>query len=250
MLTRFSLDLEMPGKSKWRALEQVKPAIQAGLVSENIINDRAHAVLELLKKTGKFGDRRADVSETAQDLPEHRNLIRQAGAEGIVLLKNEGILPLKKDQNKKVALLGPLAKYAAAHGGGSASLNCHYKISPFDAFSSRLGADVDVTYSKGKHTLTVNVAVTHVISSVKLMPLQVLTFSESIPTWKQIARTHWALLGLQQSTGRTLNLRASLSIPPTSLVVLSLPSWIPKWKVSKVFDSQQHTHHQNLRVRT
>ncbi|KAG4418422.1 hypothetical protein IFR04_008407 [Cadophora malorum] len=149
------LDLEMPGKSKWRALEQVKLAIETGLVSENIINDRAHAVLELLEKTGKFGDRRADVSETAQDLPEHRNLIRQAGAEGIVLLKNEGILPLKKDQNKKVALLGPLAKYAAAHGGGSASLNCHYKISPFDAFSSRLGTDVDVNYSKGAHIFRV-----------------------------------------------------------------------------------------------
>ncbi|PVH84990.1 glycoside hydrolase family 3 protein [Cadophora sp. DSE1049] len=150
-----SLDLEMPGKSKWRASEQVKPAIEAGLVSESTINERAHAVLQLLKKTGKFGDRRADIPETAQDLPEHRDLIRQAGAEGIVLLKNEGILPLKKGQHRKVALLGPLAKYAAAHGGGSASLNCHYKVSPFDAFSSHLGSDVDVTYSKGAHIFRV-----------------------------------------------------------------------------------------------
>ncbi|KAK0112943.1 hypothetical protein ONS95_014661 [Cadophora gregata] len=149
------LDLEMPGKSKWRALEQVKPAIEAGEVPESTINDRAHAVLRLLKKTGKFGERRADLPETAQDLPEHRDLIRQAGGEGIVLLKNEAILPLNKGQLKKIALLGPLAKHAAAHGGGSASLNCHYKISPFNAFSSRLGSDVDVTYSKGAHIFRV-----------------------------------------------------------------------------------------------
>ncbi|KAG4442810.1 hypothetical protein IFR05_001691 [Cadophora sp. M221] len=150
------LDLEMPGKSKWRALEQVKPAIEAGLVSEATINNRARAVLQLLKKAGKFDDHRVDVPETAQDLPEHRELIRQAGAEGIVLLKNEGgVLPLEMDKYKKVALLGPLAKYAAAHGGGSASLNCHYKVSPFDAFTTRRGADVDVTYSKGAHIFRV-----------------------------------------------------------------------------------------------
>ncbi|KAH9224719.1 hypothetical protein DL95DRAFT_452464 [Leptodontidium sp. 2 PMI_412] len=123
------LDLEMLGKSKWRSIKQVKPAIEAGLVSEGTINDRARAVLQFLKKAGKFDDRRVDVPETAQNLPEHQDLIP--------------------------ALLGPLAKYAAAHGGGSASLNCHYKVSPFDTFSSRLGVDVHVTYSKEAHLFRV-----------------------------------------------------------------------------------------------
>lgn len=140
----------MPGKSKWRSIEQVKSAIAEGSLSERTIDDRARAVVKLLKRTGKFDDRRADVAETAQDLPEHRRLIRQAGAAGIVLLKNENVLPLEKKKLKKVALLGPLAKYAAAHGGGSASLNCHYKVSPFDAFSAGLADEIDITYSKGR----------------------------------------------------------------------------------------------------
>lgn len=140
----------MPGPTKWRSATQLKPALENGKLTETTIDDRARAVLELLKKTGKFGDRRKDIAETAVDLPGHQKLIRKAGADGIVLLKNDSnVLPLKKGCLKNVALLGPLAKYAAAYGGGSASLNCHYKVSPFDAFSSRLGDDVEITYSKG-----------------------------------------------------------------------------------------------------
>ncbi|KUJ16499.1 uncharacterized protein LY89DRAFT_707719 [Mollisia scopiformis] len=151
------LDLEMPGKTKWRSLEQVKQALEAGTLTESTIEDRARAVLRLLKKTGKFDDRKDDIVETAVDLPEHRKLICHAGAEGIVLLKNaENILPLDKSKCKKIALLGPLAKYPAAHAGGSASLNCHYKVSPFDAFSSRLGEDTIIAYSKGAHIFRVH----------------------------------------------------------------------------------------------
>ncbi|KAF2107871.1 glycosyl hydrolase family 3 C-terminal domain-containing protein [Lophiotrema nucula] len=107
------------------------------------------------RKTGKFDDRREPKSEEAVDRPEHRALIRQAGAEGLVLLKNDGnVLPIDVRKTKKIALLGPLAKYAAAHGGGSASLNCHYKISPYDAFVARLGSDVEITHSKGRSGLT------------------------------------------------------------------------------------------------
>lgn len=125
--------------------------MEAGLLQEQVINDRARAVLKLLEQTGKFSDRRDPVKETAIDLPEHRRLIREAGAEGIVLLKNDhGVLPIDKSNCKKIALLGPLAKYAAAHGGGSASLNAHYKISPFDAFSAEFGKETELAYSKGE----------------------------------------------------------------------------------------------------
>jgi beta-glucosidase len=144
------LDLEMPGETKWRSIAVIKKEIEAGLIESKTIDDRARAVLQLLEKTGKFADRREQLEEKAVDLQEHRDLIREAGAEGIVLLKNDGgILPLDKSKCKKVALLGPLAKYPAAHGGGSASMNPHYKVSPFEAFTKRVGPDVEITYSKG-----------------------------------------------------------------------------------------------------
>ncbi|KAH8900771.1 hypothetical protein GQ53DRAFT_675543 [Thozetella sp. PMI_491] len=149
---RNGLDLEMPGPPRQRTKEAVQQALKDGLVSEADIDARVLNSLELLQKVGKFTDRKSTPAEQAVDKPEHRALIREAGAAGLVLLKNrDRVLPVDTTVVKKIALLGPLAKHASAHGGGSASLNCHYKISPFDALSERLGDTVDLTYSKGTH---------------------------------------------------------------------------------------------------
>ena len=52
-------------------------------------------MLRLMRRTGALNDHRPH-TEVANDRPEHRALIRRAGAEGTVLLKNSGILPLDK----------------------------------------------------------------------------------------------------------------------------------------------------------
>lgn len=140
----------MPGPARFRSLELVSKALEDGTISKTDIDARVRSTLCLLEKVGKFDDRKDTPAERAIDRPEHRALIRQAGSEGIVLLKNESsILPIDTKKTKKIALLGPLAKYAAAHGGGSASLTCHYKVTPYDAFKARLGDEVEITHGKG-----------------------------------------------------------------------------------------------------
>ncbi|MDO5424867.1 MAG: glycoside hydrolase family 3 C-terminal domain-containing protein [Eubacteriales bacterium] len=52
---------------------------------------------------------------------EHRVLIRRAAAESIVLLENDGTLPLKK--GAKIALYGAGARYTVKGGTGSGSVN-------------------------------------------------------------------------------------------------------------------------------
>lgn len=146
----------MPGPPNRRKPELVKKALKAGLLTEEDLTARSRNFLKLLQRVGKFDDRRDTPDEQAINRPEHQKLIREAGGEGIVLLKNENKalpLDLKSKSIKKIALLGPLSKYAAAHGGGSASLNAHYKISPYDAFKARLGSDVELTTSKGREYL-------------------------------------------------------------------------------------------------
>ncbi|EQB55592.1 hypothetical protein CGLO_04458 [Colletotrichum gloeosporioides Cg-14] len=148
---RNGLDLEMPGPPHRRQPAVVHKLIEDGKVDVKDIDDRVLPLLKLLRQTGKFTDRREPVPERAISRPEHEKLIREAGGEGVVLLKNsDGALPLKPSHLQNIAVLGPLAKHAAAHGGGSASLNCHYKISPFDAIKSRL-PDSKLSYSKGAH---------------------------------------------------------------------------------------------------
>lgn len=144
------LDLEMPGPTRWRALEQVKEALSSGETTEDAINARCRNVLELLVKTGSFADPKIP-DEQAIDSPEHRALIREVGRSGVVLLKNEGsLLPLKKEMLKgKTVLMAGLAKEALIHGGGSASVNSHYRVSPWDALSMAFGKDIKLQYAKG-----------------------------------------------------------------------------------------------------
>ncbi|CAH0003784.1 unnamed protein product [Clonostachys byssicola] len=153
---KYGLNLEMPGPPNRRKPEVVQKAVDEGLVKVNDIDEHIFSLLNLLRRTGKFSDRREPRDEQAIMRPEHNALIREAGAEGIVLLKNpKRTLPIDTKNSKKIALLGPLATHAAAHGGGSASLNCHYKVTPYDAFHQRLGQTCELSYSKGTHIFRV-----------------------------------------------------------------------------------------------
>ncbi|KAH6900419.1 family 3 glycoside hydrolase [Thelonectria olida] len=147
------LDLEMPGPTRWRKTEDVVAAIKEGKVSEKTIDERATKVLEFLEQLRCFEDPTIP-PEQAINKPEHQALIREAGSKGIVLLKNDNeVLPLSKDKvkGKKIALFGH-AKIGLAHGGGSASVNAHYKVTPWDAMNAALGDSVEFSYAKGAHT--------------------------------------------------------------------------------------------------
>lgn len=131
------LDLEMPGPPRDRGHKLVE-AVRSGAVSETTLRRRVIAMLRLMERVGSLDDHRP-FAEHADDRPEHRALIRRAGAEATVLLKNNGTLPLKGDGS--VAVIGPNAKTAQIMGGGSAQLNAHYRISPWDGLVSALGED-------------------------------------------------------------------------------------------------------------
>ena len=138
------LDLEMPGPSRDRG-EKLIAAVAAGLVSAATVRERAGNVLRLMQRTGALADHQA-FAEKTEDRPEHRALIRRAGAEGAVLLQNDGLLPL--GQAGTVAVIGPNAKVAQIMGGGSAQLNPHYAVSPWDGLAGKLG-EAALTYAPG-----------------------------------------------------------------------------------------------------
>jgi beta-glucosidase len=68
-------------------------------------------------------------------------LIRRAGAEGTVLLQNHGLLPLDPATISKIAVIGHNAKVAQIMGGGSAQLNPHYAVSPWQGLASVFGEE-------------------------------------------------------------------------------------------------------------
>jgi beta-glucosidase len=146
MSTRAGLDLEMPGPAKARAtlLAEAERDEATGAA----VRERALEVLRLVERTGAFADPLdvRDASEKETEYPDVRALIRRAGAEGMVLLKNAGLLPLPADA--KVAVIGPNAAVARVMGGGSAQINAHRQVSPLEALRDALGID-RVTHAAG-----------------------------------------------------------------------------------------------------
>jgi beta-glucosidase len=145
---KAGLDLEMPGPAKWRG-QKLLQALENDEIDETIINQSVRRVLELIAKSGDI--KPSDESpELAVNTPEHRALAREVAAEAIVLLKNEGnILPLQPETLTSLAIIGPNAKTAQIMAGGSAQLNPHYAITPYDGIVARLGDKVKVEYEIG-----------------------------------------------------------------------------------------------------
>ena len=125
-------DLEMPGPARQRGTRLVD-AVNAGQLPASAVRACAKRVLQLAERVGSFADA-VIPAEREDELPEHRALIRQLGAAGTVLLKNDGdLLPLAPKLGQTVALFGWPAVQAQTMGGGSASVNAHRRTAPLEA---------------------------------------------------------------------------------------------------------------------
>lgn len=140
-------DLEMPGPTEWRG-QCALNAIANGDLSPKHVEQAASNVLRLIERTTGLNGPIEEL-ERAVDNPYTRNLIRQAGVEGLTLLKNESnLLPIK--EARSIAVIGPNAKRAIAGGGGSASLNPYYTTTPFDGL--RGATSTPLLYAQGCDT--------------------------------------------------------------------------------------------------
>ncbi len=121
-MVRAGNDLLEPGtKFQWDALLE---AYEDGTLSEADIDTSAARILKLIFMSGKFEDLPFGNNP---DLEAHAAITRQSAAEGMVLLKNEGVLPLQDIQN--VALLGVYSYDFIAGGTGSGDVNEAYSVS-------------------------------------------------------------------------------------------------------------------------
>ena len=146
------LDLEMPGPTLHRG-QKLVDAVAQGEASAADVRRSARQVLASMLRLGAFDDGQPG-PELSRDIPEDRALVRRAGAEGMVLLRNEtpgaAVLPLRVGDLRRVAVIGPNAARGQTEGGGSAHVHATHVSNPLEALSTRLGqAGVDVTYAVG-----------------------------------------------------------------------------------------------------
>jgi beta-glucosidase len=109
------LDLEMP-PALGRSPEAIVAAVESGEVKTDVLDARVRKVLELVSK----GMPLLDVDESF-DPDAHHALAREAAARSVVLLKNDGLLPLAADA--RIAVIGEFARTPRFQGAGSSQVN-------------------------------------------------------------------------------------------------------------------------------
>ena len=151
------LDLEMPGPTRHRGSKLID-AVGAGEVDADVIRQRARAVLELLARLGVLDSAGPAHESSSEGAATDRELVRRAGAAGMVLLRNERAgtgaaapaLPLDTAALKRVAVVGPNVALGQIMGGGSAHVTPTHVAHPLDSITARLGAHgVEVVHAQG-----------------------------------------------------------------------------------------------------
>ena len=131
-------DLEMPSSSGSGARKIVE-AVKNGELDEAVVNERALNMLNLIKKAADGSVENFEYND-ADDQP----LARKVAGCSMVLLKNNGILPLKK--SGKVAVIGEFSKIPRYQGAGSSIINPTQMDNAFDELK-KMGYDVE--YAQG-----------------------------------------------------------------------------------------------------
>lgn len=141
------LDLEMPGPAQVLGSHLVA-AIAAGEVSAEDVAQAAGRVLGLIERTSP-SRRPAAPGETIADPTDAARVAREAATEGIVLLANDGVLPLDPAAAPTIAVIGWRADQPEYQGGGSAQVTPPYVSTPLQGITDR-ATPGSVTFEAGR----------------------------------------------------------------------------------------------------
>ena len=119
--------------------------LRSGEADVKTLDEKVRRVLRLQMRTNLS----ANHSTGRFVCPEHSAVARRIGDDGIVLLKNDGILPLDTTGSKKILVVGENAIKKLTVGGGSSSLKAQYEILPLEGLQAALDGKAEVKYERG-----------------------------------------------------------------------------------------------------
>lgn len=131
------MDLEMPSSHGIND-KLIIEAVKNGNLAEEVLDLTCERILNVIYRFVENRDEKAIF-----DRDKDHEIARKVAEETIVLLKNDGILPLK--ETEEIAFIGKFAKYPRYQGGGSSHINSHKVTSAWDMVSHL----DNITYAQG-----------------------------------------------------------------------------------------------------
>ncbi len=131
------MDLEMPSSNGMND-RLIVDAVKKGTLAESVLDQACERILNIVFRFVEHRDEAA-----VFDRDKDHEIARKVAEETIVLLKNDGILPL--NEKDEIAFIGKYAKKPRYQGGGSSHINSHKVTSAWDAVA-HLGS---ITYAQG-----------------------------------------------------------------------------------------------------
>ena len=139
------LNVEMPGASHLG--KTLLDSLAAGVVSVDAVDQRVRELLRVRLAVEPIPTEKANVEMTSQ--PVQQKIAYNVAAHSVVLLKNEGLLPIDTQKYKKIAVIGDNAVQTQSLGGVGAGVKTLYEVTPLAGILSRLEGKAEVTYAQG-----------------------------------------------------------------------------------------------------
>ena len=121
-------------------------SIATGALTEAMVDEKVRQILRVRYAVKAVPEEIANTKMTSQ--PECQRIAKTVAEKSIVLLKNEGTLPLQAGI-KKIAVIGQNAVLKTQSGGMGAGVKALYEVTPLEGIRKRAGAGVDVLYAPG-----------------------------------------------------------------------------------------------------
>lgn len=126
-------------------------AYQEGLVTEEEITEAAVRAFTARYLLGLFdGSGYDDIPYEKVECSEHLEVAQQMAREAVVLLKNDGVLPLKVSAGRTIGVIGPNANSREALVGNYHGTASRY-VTILEGIQDKVGHDGRVLYSEGSH---------------------------------------------------------------------------------------------------
>jgi beta-glucosidase len=145
MGTELVRDFNNPDYDEFYLARPAREMIESGEIDESVVDDKVRRVLRLMHRTTAMGDH----GPGKRNVAEHQQTALEVAREGIVLLKNDGLLPLDKKEIKTLAVIGHNAGRLFAQRGGSSQVKPLYEITPLEGIRNLVGDDVEVLFAEG-----------------------------------------------------------------------------------------------------